>query len=114
MSMKEDLIYITVYGIDISILEKSTEDLQDQLLDFLLAELPKSMYAFKKDTGVGYDCGFTTGDICASIETHPEDSSRRKVIFLKEGDEIVDREKAGEFIVKTANFFGQQLIDQLN
>jgi len=112
MSFREDLIFITTYGIDISILEESTEVLQEQLLDFLLEHLPTDMYAFK-DNGVSYDVNNLNGDIRALIEERGEELRRRRVIFLKENEEILDKEKAGQFIVKTANFFGQLLQEKL-
>ena len=110
----EDLIFITTYGIDISVLDSEDDDIMEELLDHLLGSLPKSMYAFYTEGRVGYDVNNITGSICASIERHREDERLRRIVFLKESSEIYDKENAQEFIVKTANFFGERLMQKLS
>ena len=114
MSFREDLIFITTNGIDLSILEEDDDDLLDELVEYLLEELPSNMYAFKDNKRVSYDNNNVDGCICAHLERHPENASLRRVVFLKEKNEIYSKEKAGEFIIKTANFFGQKLTERLS
>jgi len=113
MSYLEDLIFITTNGIDISLLEDEDCEILDKLLQYLLENLPENMFAFHTEGRVSYDCNNIDGDISALIERHPEIKGVRRVVFVKENSEIIDKEKAAEFIRRSANFFGQELMEQL-